>query len=102
MEKNKHPKNIDAVISFFQTNSDVGGFVVQKHKEDIEFDAYFSDEFLGKESEETYSTLITVIAAMRSMADNLTKRLVSISGVEEKKIHENIADVYYEIKKSRE
>lgn len=102
--ENELPKysSLESVLSFFQTRPDVGGFVVQKNEEHIEFDAYFSDEFLGQKDTEAYSTMIIVIAAMRSMADDLTKRLATSYGVKEDQIRQDVAETYYQIKKDKD
>jgi hypothetical protein len=90
-------KSIDVVLSFFQQRPDVGGFVVQRTGDKIEFDGYFSDEFLGETPEEVYSSMVTIIAAMRSVATALTNRLVEVSGTPEADVKTHIADMYYEI-----
>lgn len=92
-------KSIDVVLSYLQHRPDVGGFVVQKTEDKVEFDGYFSDEFLGKSPDEIYSTMITVIAAMRTVADALTGRIIRSSGFTQDQVKGHIADVYYEIKK---
>lgn len=103
MGKKEVPKNksIDAVLSYLQTKPDIGGFVVQKTDESIEFDACFSDEFLGQNPQEMYSTMVISIAAMRNIADDLTKRIIDLSGISEDQVKQNIADVYYEIEKNK-
>jgi hypothetical protein len=92
--------SIDTVISFLQTRPDVGGFIIQKNEDTIEFDGYFSDEFLGKTPEEAFGTLTVVIASMRNMADTLTKRLIALSGVPENDVKKGISEMYYEISKT--
>ena len=46
--------------------------------------------------------MIVIISAMRSMADDLTKKLIDASSVPEDQVRNNIADVYYEIRKTKE
>lgn len=101
--ENEFPKHesLETVLSYFQTRPDIGGFVVQKTNEEIEFDAYFSDEFLGQDETEACSTMIVVIAAMRNMADSLTKKMVEAYKLDEKKVRESIADLYYQLQKDR-
>jgi len=101
--ENEFPKHesLETVLSYFQTRPDVGGFVVQKTNEEIEFDAYFSDEFLGQDETEACSTMIVVIAAMRNMADSLTKKMIEAYKLDEKKVRESIADLYYQLQKDR-
>lgn len=103
MMEDKFPKHesLETVLSYFQTRPDVGGFVVQKTNEEIEFDAYFSDEFLGKDETEACSTMIVVVAAMRNIADSLTKKMIEMYNLDEKKVRESIADLYYHLQKNR-
>jgi hypothetical protein len=95
-------RSIEVIMSYLQTRDDVGGFVIQKNKEEdtLEFDGYFSDEFLGKTPQETFETLAVVIAAMRNMSDSLTKRLAQISGISEDVVKQKVSELYYEIRKT--
>lgn len=100
-EKKTH-KSIEVIMSYLQTRDDVGGFVIQKNKEEdtLEFDGYFSDDFLGRTPQETFETMAVVIAAMRSMSDSLTKRLAEISGISEDVVKQKVSELYYEIRKT--
>lgn len=102
MANKKQKNNVDKILNYFQKQTDVGGFIIQKTEDKIEFDTCFSEDFLGKTTEESYSTMIVIISAMRSMADDLTKKLIDASSVPEKQVRNNIADVYYEIRKTKE
>jgi len=87
------------IFELFETSAEVAGFIVSKKEDKITFDSLFSEQFLGKTGEEAYSTLVTVIAAMRDTADKLTSRLVQTTGIDADKIKAHIAEVYYQISK---
>lgn len=104
MHEKELPKyeSAGSVLSFFNKRPDMGGLVVKKTEDNIEFDIHFSDEFLGRNPDEMYSTLIVSIAAIKSMTDDLTKKIIILSGMTEIQVKNNIADVYYEIQKNKD
>lgn len=96
-DPNLPTKNIEIALAFFKSQPDIGGFVIQKNDDKVEFDCHFSDSLLGKTSEEVYYTMVTIIAAMRNTSDFLTNRLADIAKISPEKVKEDVASQYFEI-----
>ena len=99
---NDKAKTIDFIMKMFQEKSDIGGLVVQKNGDSIEYDGFFSDEFIGMDASQGYSTMIAVIAAIRSMSDAITEQVSQKYEIANDEVKKDIAEMYYSMRKLHE
>lgn len=96
------PDEFENILKFFDDKPHFACIVFENQGESIEYVANLPDEFFGDGVDESYSKMVHLVAVMRKISDMLTKHAANYINETEDRVKKDVAEVYYELKKSHE
>lgn len=91
--------SLDDAYAFFE-NKNLGAFIFDNRGKEIEYTAYLSQDFLGQEEEQSYKTMISMIALLRKISEYLTLHAADYADIAEDDVKKDVADVYFDFMKN--
>lgn len=90
---------LDEAYDFFE-NKNLGALIFERRLNEIEYTAYLSQEFLGLDEEESYRSMVSMIALLRKISEYLTLHAAKYADLQEDDVKSDVADVYFNFKKN--